>query len=329
MVAAIIRSRSAPGHPYTVGVAERGWETAPAGRRFHWGHALLVTGAVLVVTTLVWAAALIWLSGEDSSAAPEQLAGGASAAPPTATPSASPSPTASPTPSDPTAPPTADSALAEPAQAGDAPPTVPTRAPSAPIEQEEAPPPPAAEPPPPDVDCPYYEGENAPEAEVAAALDAAAAQRFWTVSQVSLPPRLIKAVAEQESGWQSAIIACDGGIGTMQVMPNTADWMNQRFDTSYEVATLTGNTMLGSAFLQWLTKYFGDVYFGGDYAIRDADCQQVPDVPDHREWCLLNAVISAYNYGHGAVDDEAGDGDETYYPNHRYVENVRALQSRF
>jgi hypothetical protein len=115
----------------------------------------------------------------------------------------------------------------------------------------------------------------------------------------------------------------------MQVMPATADWMNQRFDTSYDVDTLTGNTMLGSAFLQWLVKYFGDVYFGGDYAIRGADCQQLPEVPDHREWCLLNAVISAYNHGHGAVDDEAGDGDETYFPNHQYVENVRALMTRF
>lgn len=70
------------------------------------------------------------------------------------------------------------------------------------------------------------------------------------MSQVSLPPRLIKAVAEQESGWQSAIIACDGGIGTMQVMPATADWMNQRFGVSHDVHTLSGNTMLGSALLQ-------------------------------------------------------------------------------
>src|SRR5690606_41899621 len=98
------------------------------------------------------------------------------------------------------------------------PPAAPAPAPTrAPVELEEAPPP-VAEPPPPDVECPYYEGENAPEAEVGAALEAAAARRFWTVSQVSLPPRLIKAVAEQESGWQSAIIAGDGGSGNEQVM---------------------------------------------------------------------------------------------------------------
>jgi hypothetical protein len=115
----------------------------------------------------------------------------------------------------------------------------------------------------------------------------------------------------------------------MQVMPNTADWMNQRFDRSYDVHTLSGNTMLGSAFLQWLVKYFGDAYFGGDYTIRGEDCRQVPDVPDHREWCLLNAVISAYNFGQGAVDDEASDGDDVYYPNHRYVENVRALMAGY
>ena len=179
------------------------------------------------------------------------------------------------------------------------------------------------------MDCPYYDGTNASTAQVGAALDAAAARAFWTVSQVSLPLNLIKAVAMQESGWQSAIIACDGGIGTMQVMPATAEWMNNRFDTAHDVHTLAGNTMLGSALLQWSIKYFGDAYFNGDYAVREADCQQDPGVPDHREWCLLNAVISAYNFGYGAVDAQVAEGTDTYYPNHQYIENVRALMTQY
>jgi hypothetical protein len=302
---------------------------APADRRrLRIGHVLLATGAAMVVATLVWAGVLIWPDGSDGAGEPQLVGAGTATTAPPATATAAPSPSASPTPSPSPSPPQTEPEPAPP-PAGDAPPTAPSRAPSAPIQQEDAPPPPAADPPPPELDCPYYDGDNAPETKVGAALEAAAAQRFWTVSQVTLPPSLVKAVAEQESGWQSAIIACDGGIGTMQVMPATADWMNQRFDTSYDVDTLTGNTMLGSAFLQWLVKYFGDVYFGGDYAVRGADCQQLPEVPDHREWCLLNAVISAYNHGHGAVDDEAGDGDETYFPNHQYVENVRALMTRF
>lgn len=280
---------------------------------------LLAGATVPVVAALVWGTVLIWPAADSTAAPPPRSVGAITA---TGSPSPEPSPTPSPEPS-----PTASSPAPRPEEAP--PPAAPAPAPTrAPVELEEAPPP-VAEPPPPDVECPYYEGENAPEAEVGAALEAAAARRFWTVSQVSLPPRLIKAVAEQESGWQSAIIACDGGIGTMQVMPNTADWMNQRFGTSYDVHTLTGNTMLGSAFLQWLIKYFGDAYFGGDYTVSDSDCQLVAEVPDHREWCLLNAVISAYNFGHGAVEDEATDGDDVYYPNHQYIENVRALMARY
>src|SRR5690606_11206547 len=187
------------------------------------GQVLLAGATVPVVAALVWGTVLIWPAADSTAAPPPRSVGAITA---TGSPSPEPSPTPSPEPS-----PTASSPAPRPEEAP--PPAAPAPAPTrAPVELEEAPPP-VAEPPPPDVECPYYEGENAPEAEVGAALEAAAARRFWTVSQVSLPPRLIKAVAEQESGWQSAIIACDGGIGTMQVMPNTADWMNQRFGTSY------------------------------------------------------------------------------------------------
>jgi hypothetical protein len=179
---------------------------------------------------------------------------------------------------------------------------------------------------------PHYEGTNVPRDQVGTALNAAAARKFWTVSQVTLPANLIKAIAEQESGWQSALVGCAGEIGVMQVMPATATWMNQRFGTSFNIRDVSGNTMLGSEYLQWLIKYFADLYFDGqkgDYAVRGADCSRDPAVPDHREWCLLNAVISAYNVGQGAVDREATDDDEVYFTNHAYIESVRALMSRF
>lgn len=172
--------------------------------------------------------------------------------------------------------------------------------------------------------CPFHEGVDAPKTEVKTALEAAAAQKFWTVSQVTLPAKLIKAVAWQESGWQSTIIACDGGIGTMQVMPNTAEWMNTRFETNYDVHTLTGNTMIGSAYLQWLIKWFGDSYFNGDYTVDAADCASGdPNVPDYTTPCLLNAVIASYNYGYAAV----GTANGIVIPNPQYVMNVRALMT--
>jgi len=176
-----------------------------------------------------------------------------------------------------------------------------------------------------------------PREQVGAALDAAAARRFWTVSRVTLDPKLLKAVAEQESGWQSAIVSCVGAVGAMQVMPATADWMNRFFSTGFNVRDVPGNAMLGSEYLQWLIKDFADRYFdgdalhpeNGDYTVRASDCSLDPAVPDHREFCLLNAVIAAYNVGHGTVRNSIDDGDKVYYPNHAYIENVRALMSRF
>jgi hypothetical protein len=149
------------------------------------------------------------------------------------------------------------------------------------------------------------------------ALVAAAGQRFWPDDPITVPAPLMKAVAWQESGWQSTIIACDGGIGTMQIMPDTASWMNTRFGTSYDVDTLAGNTRIGAAYLEWLVKYFGDVWFAGSYDLDPGHCPEV-DSP-----CLLNAVIASYNYGFGAVDQP----DQIVIPNPQYVANVRALMT--
>jgi hypothetical protein len=77
------------------------------------------------------------------------------------------------------------------------------------------------------------------------------------------------------------------------------------------------NATLGANYLAWLTKYFGDVYFDGDYTLDAADCA------DHTDGCLLNAVIASYNFGFGNVDTTDG----LVIPNPRYVENVRALMT--
>jgi soluble lytic murein transglycosylase-like protein len=179
------------------------------------------------------------------------------------------------------------------------------------------PPPPRPVPPPAGQRCPYHEGTDAPRSAVKSALVTAANTQFWSSAPITVPVNLMKATAWQESGWQSTIIACDGGIGTMQIMPDTADWMNQRFGTSYDEHTLSGNTMIGAAYLEWLIKYFGDVYFAGDYTLDAADCA------NELSPCLLNAIIAAYNYGFGAVDTDNG----IVIPNPQYVRNVRALMT--
>ncbi|MBV1852358.1 lytic transglycosylase domain-containing protein [Catellatospora tritici] len=303
-----------------------------------------VFGALAVVGVLIAGTAIV-LDGGDPPRTTEPPAAAAavegSPVEPSLTPEASPSPSASP------------SAKPKPSKS-------PTRKPQPkPSPRPTKPagpaaPPPAPAPLPSGKACPFYEGTNAPKAEVEAALEAAAARRYWTKSAVTLPTSLIKAVAKQESGWQSAIVACDGGVGTMQVMPVTADWLNNasQFTMDEDLHKLSGNTMLGSAYLQWLIKYFGDRYDFGtcdvdtepdpsaspsaapapcpvDYTLRESDCARDPAVPDSKEWCLLNAVISAYNYGQGAVDREATDGDTVFYPNPQYVGNVRALMGEF
>lgn len=197
----------------------------------------------------------------------------------------------------------------------------------APVPNVPAPPPPPTKP----SGCvPHYEGTNVARAEVGVALEAAAARRAWKPAEgdISLPTNLIKAVAEQESGWQSAIVSCVGAIGVMQVLPATGSWMNSRFGTSFDVREVQGNAMLGGIYLQWLTKYFGDAYFNRSYSLSCPDDPETPE-PANREFCLLNTILSAYNLGHGTVEKELDDGDDTIYLNYAYIGNVRALMSRF
>jgi soluble lytic murein transglycosylase-like protein len=182
--------------------------------------------------------------------------------------------------------------------------------------------PPPAPPKPPVAGCtkPKYEGTAATRAQVKEALTAAAGRTYWPTSapSIKVPVNLVKATAWQESGWQSNIIACDGGVGLMQVMPDTAAFVNQRFGKSYDIKNYTDNATLGANYLAWLVKYFGDVYFEGDYTLDTSG-----DCASHTALCLVNAVIAAYNFGFGAVDTDAG----LVIPNPRYVANVRALMT--
>jgi hypothetical protein len=180
---------------------------------------------------------------------------------------------------------------------------------------KQADPPPVAHKPPPSNQppcAPTSTGPGADKPTVAAALDTAAAHAFWHTSAPSIvvPRNLMRAFAWQESGWQSTIVACDGGIGTMQIMPATATQVNNRFGTSYDVHTLSGNTMLGAAYIEWLIKYLGDLYFQGVY--------------DLSNQALLDSVVAAYNVGPGAVDPTQGAAG---IPNPQYVRNVEALMT--
>ncbi|MEU7801131.1 transglycosylase SLT domain-containing protein [Micromonospora arborensis] len=180
--------------------------------------------------------------------------------------------------------------------------------------------PPAPPKPAPSSCKPSYKGTQATRAEVKAALTDAAGRVYWPVSapDIKIPLSLLKATAWQESGWQSNIYACDGGVGLMQVMPATATWMNQRFEKSYQIDDYRDNAYLGATYLAWATRYIGEMYFESDFRLDPALCTA------ELNSCLLNAVIAAYNFGHGAV---AQEGEPLTIPNPSYVRNVRALMS--
>lgn len=259
---------------------------------------------VVLLAAAVAVAGLLFLPSDDpdegtpaaSTSAPEPMPTSASPSPEPTTPSPEPSPT-------------------EPSSAAPVEETTESALPTTP---------PSEHPP-----CTtYLDGGSVSAAEAEAALEAAAGTQFWTTSSVDLPDDLIKAVAWMESGWQSDIVACDGGTGLMQIQPETEEFINNRFERDLDRTDAEENAMLGSAQLQWLAKYFSVNYFGGDdpgsYSLED-DCGRDDQVPDYLERCLLNAVISAYQAGFGTVEtalDASGDPD---YPNPQYIETVRAL----
>jgi len=60
------------------------------------------------------------------------------------------------------------------------------------------------------------------------------------------------------------------------------------------------------------------MYFDSNFSLSAENCTE------ELNSCLLNAVIAAYNYGHGAV---AVPEQPLTIPNPRYVYNVRALMT--
>lgn len=110
-----------------------------------------------------------------------------------------------------------------------------------------------------------------------------------------LPHNLVLAIAWQESGWTQHVIAWDGGIGTMQIMPYTAVWLNNYFGTHDDAYRLRDNIELGTRYLRLLWNSFR-----GD----------------------LPRIISAYNEGEHNVRTRG-------IFNWHYVTSVSALIRRF
>jgi LysM repeat protein len=107
---------------------------------------------------------------------------------------------------------------------------------------------------------------------------------------------LLKAIAWQESGWQM-VTAADGGIGIMQIMPDSVDWVsNTLLGSPINPYDPTDNVKAGAVMLSYYLRVF----------------------PTAEE------AIAAYHQGMTSVQAE-GLTPETQ----TYVANVLALQQQF
>lgn len=162
-------------------------------------------------------------------------------------------------------------------------------------------------------------GTNVDTDVVRSALESAAARNYWNASnvpddlggvvpEISVETDLMKAIAFQESSWHSSVVSCDGGIGLMQITVNraldldTAQWMNDRYGTNYDVTTVDGNVALGAELIEYEMMYFVLNYkFKLPDSPKDTidfDLDAVANVgPGESELVLRDVVIAAYNVG--------------------------------
>jgi LysM repeat protein len=79
---------------------------------------------------------------------------------------------------------------------------------------------------------------------------------YQNASRYHLPVKLLLAIAWQESGWNQHVIAKDGGIGVMQLMPYTAMDINSSTGKVLDPYELQDNIELGATYLGWLWHEF-------------------------------------------------------------------------
>lgn len=84
-----------------------------------------------------------------------------------------------------------------------------------------------------------------------------------------VPVDFVRAVVEQESGWQRCAVSNKGAVGLMQLMPGTAARLNVR-----DRCSVNQNVSGGVRYLAWLmNRFHGDLrlvaaaYYAGEHAV--------------------------------------------------------------
>ena len=111
-----------------------------------------------------------------------------------------------------------------------------------------------------------------------------AAQLRQVAWNYGLPVNLVLAIGWQESGWTQHVIARDGGIGVMQLMPYTAMSINTSTGIHRDPYKLWDNLNLGATYLRWLWNTFhGNLY-------------QVISAYNEGGWAVMHRGIFNWNY---------------------------------
>jgi LysM repeat protein len=89
-------------------------------------------------------------------------------------------------------------------------------------------------------------------------------------------PRLVRATAWMESGFQQNVVSNVGAVGVMQLLPNTWTWVDQVLLGTTTTRDYDGNVRAGVRYLRWLLDQFGGDnrlalagYYQGARAVRD------------------------------------------------------------
>jgi soluble lytic murein transglycosylase-like protein len=88
-------------------------------------------------------------------------------------------------------------------------------------------------------------------------------------------PKLARALAWMESGFQEDVVSSAGAIGVMQLLPQTWEWVDTVLLGESTPRTYDGNVRAGVRYLRWqLDQFDGDVrlalagYYQGARAVR-------------------------------------------------------------
>jgi len=190
------------------------------------------------------------------------------------------------------APPPADAGSTHPAPTAQ--PTVPTATPCTNSTACAQPTPGACKP----GGSPYYVTPT-----VTPTTDAIAATISGAASRNGIPVALQDAIAWQESGWQENIVACDAGIGLMQLMPATVTWLNNYYGVNDDPHDIAGNAALGAGYLSFYYKYYTSyLQQNAPATCGTTGCNWDTVWPgDPNGTTVRDIVISVYNEGAGTM----------------------------